>query len=192
MVGVLVEQNEMSELVRLCAVDFLTGEVLVDTYVEPKGRVVSWRTKFSGVTRSLMDEMKRQGQTVDGWQTARELLWQHIDEDTILTGHSLNNDLNVLGMIHTRVVDSVVVTRDVVGEDCNRSWALKVLCHQFLGEEIQAEAAGHDCLEDTFAAREILLWCLQHPHRLRDWAESERDLIEKKKAEKLAAKNGES
>lgn len=186
----MVEQNEMSELVRLCALDFLTGEILVDTYVDPEQRVVAWRSKFSGVTKALLKEMKLQGRTVDGWQSARELLWQHIDEDTILIGHSLNYDLRVLGMIHTQVVDSAIVTKGAVGEDCNRSWALKTLCQQLLGREIQAKTTGHDCLEDTFAAREILLWCLQHPKRLSYWADSERNLITKKKAEKFSAKRG--
>jgi DNA polymerase III epsilon subunit-like protein len=176
----------VSELVRLCAVDFLTREILVDTYVNPKHRVVAWRSKFSGVTKGLLTDMIQQGRTVDGWQAARALLWQHIDEDTILIGHSLNNDLNVLGMIHTRVVDSAILTKDTVEPDCNRCWALKTLCQRFLDWEIQAGAAGHDCIEDTFAAREILLWCLQHPDQLRNWAAIERDLLAKKKAEKAA------
>jgi hypothetical protein len=188
MVGIRVEQNEISELVRICAVDFLAGEILVDTYVIPEQQVVAWRSKFSGVTKALLEEMKRQGQTVDGWQAARELLWQHIDEDTILIGHSLHHDLKALGMIHVRVVDSAIVTREAVEENCSRSRALKTLCQQFLGREIQAGAAGHDCLEDPFAAREILLWCFNHPDRLSLWDDFERGLIATKKVEKLAAK----
>jgi hypothetical protein len=188
MVGIRVGRSEISELVRLCAVDFLSGEILVDIYVVPEQEVVAWRTKFSGVTKALLQEMKRQGRTVDGWQAARKLLWQHVDEDTILIGHSLYHDLKVLGMIHTRVVDSEIVTREAAGESCNRSWSLKSLCQQFLGTEIQTGATGHDCLEDTFAAREILLWCFNHPDRLITWAEVERGLIATKKAEKLEAK----
>ena len=188
MVGIRVGQSEIGELVRLCAVDFLAGEILVDIYVIPEQPVVAWRTKFSGVTKALLEEMERQGRTVNGWQAARELLWQHIDEDTILIGHSLHHDLKVLGMIHVRVVDSAIVTKEAVEENYNRSWALKTLCQQFLGREIQAGAAGHDCLEDTFAAREILLWSFNHPDRLIIWADLERGLIANKKAEKLAAK----
>jgi hypothetical protein len=190
MVGIRVGQSEIGELVRLCAIDFLSGEILVDIYVVPEQEVVAWRTKFSGVTKALLEEMKRQGRTVDGWQAAREFLWQYVDEDTILTGHSLYHDLKVLGMIHTRVVDSEIVTREAVGESCNRSWGLKTLCQQFLGTKIQTGATGHDCLEDTFAAREILLWCFNHPDRLITWAEVERGLIATKKAEKLEAKKG--
>jgi hypothetical protein len=188
MVGIRVGQHEIGELVRLCAVDFLAGEIVVDIYVIPEQPVVAWRTIYSGVTKTLLEEMKRQGRTVDGWQAARKLLWQHIDEDTILIGHSLHHDLKALGMIHARVIDSAIVTKEAVEENYNRSWALKTLCQQFLGREIQAGAAGHDCLEDTFAAREILLWSFNHPDRLIIWADVERGLIATKKAEKLAAK----
>jgi hypothetical protein len=181
MVEVTGGQNEV---VRLCAVDFLTGQVLVDIYVVPRQRVFAWRTRVSGVTEVLLMEMKRQGRTVDGWQQARALLWEHIDENTILIGHALNNDLNVLGMIHTRIVDSGILARAAVGPNCDYSPGLKKLCQEFLGKDIQTGAAGHSCVEDTFATREVLLWCLRYPDRLGEWAISERALMEKRRAER--------
>ncbi|KAL3457970.1 ribonuclease H-like domain-containing protein [Aspergillus heterothallicus] len=190
MVGVLGANNrETSEIVRLCAVDFLTGEVLIDTYVDPMGRVISWRSKFSGVTAAVMREKTRQGQVIHGWKAARKLLWRFIDGQTVLIGHGLNNDLGVLGVVHTRVVDSAILTRLAVGGDCNRHWALKVLMKQFLGLEIQTGKDGHDCLEDTFAAREVVLWCLRNPAQLEAWAAGEREIMEEKKRKAEEKKN---
>ncbi|KAJ0422233.1 hypothetical protein BJY00DRAFT_280453 [Aspergillus carlsbadensis] len=188
MIGVLGANNrESSEVVRVSAVDFVTGEVLVDTYVSPQGHVISWRTKFSGVNAAILREKEREGKVITGWRAARDLLWQFVDARTVLIGHSLNNDLAVLGMVHTRVVDSAIMTRLAVGEDCQRHWALKVLVQQFLGLEIQTGNDGHDCLEDTYATREAVLWCLRNPSKLQDWAADERELIAQKKKAKEAA-----
>ncbi|KAL3454590.1 hypothetical protein BJX65DRAFT_301226 [Aspergillus insuetus] len=188
MVGVLgANHRETSEVVRLSAVDFLSGEVVMDTYVSPQGHVLSWRTKFSGVNAAILREKKREGRVITGWRAARDLLWQFIDARTILIGHSLNNDLAVLGMVHTRVVDSAIMTRLAVGEECQRHWALKILVKQFLDRDIQTGNGGHDCLEDTYAAREVVLWCLRNPSKLQAWAADERELIAEKKRVKEGA-----
>ncbi|KAL4813095.1 ribonuclease H-like domain-containing protein [Aspergillus spinulosporus] len=190
MVGVAGPNNsEVNEVVRFAAVDFLSGEVLVNIFVEPaaKQRVISWRTRVSGVSKSLLSEMKERGQTVKGWKAARNLLWMFIDKQTILIGHSLHNDLAVLGMVHQRIVDSAILTRDAVDgakKDCARSWALKKLARAFFGLDIQTGKNGHDCLEDTFAAREVVLWCLGNPEKLQEWAAGERKAMALKKGRK--------
>src|SRR5699024_7745861 len=113
-----------------------------------------------------------------------DLLWKFIDAQTVLVGHSLNNDLAVLGMVHTRVVDSAIITRLAVGEDCKRHWALKTLVRQFLDRDIQAGNDGHDGVEDTYAAREVTLWCLRKASKLQAWAAGERRIIAKKHIKK--------
>ncbi|KAL4789066.1 hypothetical protein BDV19DRAFT_397534 [Aspergillus venezuelensis] len=202
MVGVLETtpgsySREQSEVIRVVAVDFLTGEVLLDTYVSPLGRVISWRTKYSGVNASILAQKKREGRVLSGgWTAAREALYRFIDADTVLIGHGLNNDLAVLGMVHTRVVDSAILTRVAVGEDCQRHWKLRTLVKEFLGLSIQAGDGkdGHDCVEDTFAAREVLLWCLLNEDRLQEWAAGERAIIEGKQtkpSKKASVADGE-
>lgn len=189
MVGVLgAGSRECSEVVRVSAVDFLSRDVIIDTYVSPQGHVVSWRTKFSGVNPSVLAEKKRAGKLIKGWRAARDLLWQFIDAQTVLIGHSLYNDLAALGMVHIRVVDSAIITRVAVGEDCQRHWALKTLCQQFLDRDIQARNDGHDCVEDTYAAREVILWCLRNASKLQAWAADERRIIaEKYKKEEVSS-----
>ncbi|MCJ1389863.1 hypothetical protein MMC18_002720 [Xylographa bjoerkii] len=160
-----------SELILLCAVDYLTGETLINTHVSPESHVIDWCTKYSGVTAHTMAEAEAQGKALKGWQEARFELWKYIDADTILVGQSLQNDLHVLRMIHTMVVDSAILTNLAVGFECTREWSLKVLCDELLGMKIQTQGKkGHVCVEDAFATREVVLLCCQYPERLETWA----------------------
>lgn len=114
-------------------------------------------------------------ETLSGWRGARAEVWRHIDADTILVGHSLQNDLDALRMIHTRVADSAILAGNAVGPGSTRRWGLKGLCHEFLGILVQTGKAGHDCLEDALAAREVVLWCAQNTVKLADWGRIEAD-----------------
>jgi DNA polymerase III epsilon subunit-like protein len=163
-------QGGSSELILVCMVDFFSGESLVNTLVQPTVRVVNWRTRYSGVTRKQMDAAAAQGNTLNGWRAARAALWEHIDADTILVGQSLQHDLDVLRMIHSRVVDAGILARNAVGPISTRQWGLKTLCQEFLDIEIQNSKKGHDCMEDTLAAREVVLWCIERPQELAAWA----------------------
>ena len=161
-------QEGGNEIVLLCAVDYLTGETLVDHLVQPTSRVIDWQTRWSGVTASMMADARSKGTTLNGWRGARDALWQHIDAETVLVGHALQHDLSVLRMIHTRVVDSAILTRNAAGPECARTWALKTLCKDFLGIDIQNRGRkGHDCLEDALATRQLVLWCMQNPKEFR-------------------------
>ncbi|KAI5849906.1 ribonuclease H-like domain-containing protein [Tricharina praecox] len=171
-----------AEVILLCAADYMTGETLVNSLVRPTSRVVDWRSRFSGVTAEAMATATEQGDTLDGWRGARAELWKHVDADTILVGHSLQHDLDVLRMIHTRVVDSAILARNAVGSA--RQWGLKALCGEFLGIDIQnGGLRGHDCMEDALAAREVVLWCLQNPSLLAGWGEMVNEQEERKRQE---------
>ncbi|KAJ5441696.1 Exonuclease RNase T/DNA polymerase III [Penicillium cf. griseofulvum] len=152
------------ELAFLCAIDFLTGEVLIDNYVQPKTKVVNWDSRFSGVTPGAMNKAVKKG-------TA----------ETVLVGHSLNNDLDVLGIIHWNIVDSSIITGEAVfytvhaGEPLNRTWSLKTLTNELVNYDIQVGKQGHSALEDAHATRDIVIWCLRYPEHLKVWADNARD-----------------
>ena len=173
------------EVVRICAVDYLTSEVLIDTLVNPIERIVQWRTKYSGVSRSMLAHAKARGRTLNGWKEARAELWKYMDANTILIGQSLNNDLDPLRMVHANVVDSAILTKNVVDPNCYRTWGLKTLCSALLDLDIQKNGKlGHDCMEDTLATREIVLQCTRDPRRLNKWADDERELMRKLEEER--------
>jgi hypothetical protein len=169
------------ELAFLCAIDFLTGEVLIDNYVQPKTRVVNWDSRFSGVTPGAMNKAVKKGTALNGWEGARSKLWEFMDSETVLVGHSLNNDLDVLGIIHWNIVDSSIITSEAVfytvhaGEPLNRTWSLKTLTNELVNYDIQVGKQGHSALEDAHATRDIVIWCLRYPEHLKVWADNARD-----------------
>ncbi|EAW11030.1 putative RNA exonuclease [Aspergillus clavatus NRRL 1] len=163
-----------AEVAQLCAVDILTGEVIVEIYVLPTKPVTDWRTPWSGLSPRLMETMREAGKTVNGWESARDELWQQIDADTILVGHSLQHDLDIMRMVHLNVIDTAVFSKEAVAADCKQTWGLKRLCKQMFDRDIQQSRSGHDCVEDVIATREVLLWCVWHPDQFQDWAESQR------------------
>lgn len=109
-------RNGDSELIRLSAVDYLTGEVLINNLVKPDQPMLHLNTKWSGVTFDQLNEAVRKRTTLKGKAGARKQLWKFVGPDTFLVGHSVHNDLKALKWIHTRVVDSYVVENKVIQE----------------------------------------------------------------------------
>ena len=177
-------------LARLSAVDFLTGEVLVDQLVAPTERVADWRTRWSGVTKAGMEAARQAGLALEGgWAAARAALSALADADTVLVGHSLNHDLRALRIAHARVVDSSVLYAEAVfgggqrkGQRPQRMYGLKQLCAEVLGVDVQAAGrAGHDGLEDALATRELVIRFLARPADVRAWAGDARAVFEEQK-----------
>jgi hypothetical protein len=164
-----------AEVAQICAADILTGEAIVDIYVVPSKTVTDWRTPWSGMSQKLLEEMKEAGKTVNGWAEARKALWAHINLDTVLVGHSLQHDLDIMRMVHLNIVDTAILSREAVAKDCKQNWGLKRLCKQMLDRDIQQSRRGHNCLEDTMATREVVLWCVRHPGKFQEWAVSQRE-----------------
>lgn len=52
---------ETSEIAYICAVDFLTGEILINQFVQPRGKIINWRTKHSGITSRALWEASLAG-----------------------------------------------------------------------------------------------------------------------------------
>ena len=165
----------------LCAIDFFTGEILINDLVKPTEKVHNWRSKISGVSAASMDHACAKGEALLGWRAARQRLWGFIDEGTVLIGHSLHHDLKVLGLIHTNIVDSAILTSEAVFPHIDRTqrlkriWGLKILAKELLGRNIQGETSGHSALEDTYATRDIVFWCMCNTHLFQAWAEKTRD-----------------
>lgn len=180
MVGV---NNGESEVARISAVDYLSGNVLIDTMILPTQAVVDWRTKFSGITKQALTSAVAEGRALKGWPAARNELWKHIDDRTILVGHALHHDLQALRMQHWQIVDSAILAQDAVG--VKPQWGLKTLCSQLLQIDVQNNGNnGHDSVEDALAAREVVLWCIAHPEELRVWGKERKSEYQKKEQDR--------
>jgi DNA polymerase III epsilon subunit-like protein len=154
--------------------------MLISRYVVPSEEVFDWRSKFSGITKDIMSSAICSGATFSGWREARDKLWEFMDGSTILVGQSLNYDLEVLGICHAKIVDTAILTAETVfpsiisTKPLPRMWSLKSLAKDLLNLEIQNGNRGHSALEDAYAAREIAIWCIRNPEKLKMWAENTR------------------
>lgn len=163
-----------SEVIWLCATDFVTGAVLVNRLVCPRERITEMRSDIHGITESTLGEATFQGQALAGWAEARSELWKYIDDNTILVGHALQHDLRALRMIHPRVVDSGILSANAVRYR-GTQFGLKTLCSELLSVEIRTGMGGiHDSLEDVLAARQVVLFCTHARNKkaFQDWAEA--------------------
>ncbi|CAG8961715.1 hypothetical protein HYFRA_00006255 [Hymenoscyphus fraxineus] len=170
------------EAILLCAADYLTGTVLINKYISPPEKITTMRTSIHGISRTTLNTAIQRGTALAGWPAARAELWKFIDEKTILIGHALEHDLNSLRLIHPRIVDSGVLVRNIVG--C--TVGLKVLCGELVGIGIRRNKGGvHDCLEDVWATREVVLFCTRERRVFRVWGEGRREVEEGKRVERV-------
>lgn len=137
------------EVIRVTIMDFFTSFVLLDEIVKPSGKVLDLNTKWSGVS-----EIPDLAMTLDN--VFEVISGTIIDENTIIIGHGLENDLNVLRLIHHNVVDTAIL----FPKSLTRKYSLKDLAFQFLDRHIQG--GEHSSEEDSLAAMDIVKY---HIHK---------------------------
>jgi DNA polymerase III epsilon subunit-like protein len=154
------------ELIRLTAISWPSHEPVLDILVRPLGHILDLNTRFSGVTAEKFLEAKEYDPSdptidpndlriVDSPYKARDLLLDRISPTTPLIGHALDNDLNVIRLIHPTVVDTVHLFPHHGGLPYRNS--LRYLARQFVQMNIQqGGAAGHDSYEDAKATGELV------------------------------------
>jgi DNA polymerase III epsilon subunit-like protein len=161
------------ELVRLTAVTWPEGKELLDILVRPFGEILDLNSRFSGIfpehyvsaipygseapdTASSAPEMETAPmQVVDSPAAARELLFQHLQPDTPLIGHAIDNDLNACRIIHPTVIDTVLLYPHQAGLPIRTS--LKMLARRHLDRDIQTGGnRGHDSKEDSVATGDLV------------------------------------
>ncbi|CAO4365842.1 unnamed protein product [Caenorhabditis nigoni] len=134
------------EAARATVVD-VHGSLVANFFIKPTGRILDLNTRYSGVTEGFLD-------IAVSLEEAHRILFHHINENTILVGHHLSNDLKVLKLIHTNVVDTAVLF-----ESRGRYQSLKVLAKRHLHKKIHNEVGGHDSTEDASTCIELVIKC---------------------------------
>uniref|UniRef100_A0A8C0H537 Exonuclease domain-containing protein n=1 Tax=Chelonoidis abingdonii TaxID=106734 RepID=A0A8C0H537_CHEAB len=148
------------ELTRVTVVDS-SLQVAYETLVKPDNEIIDYNTRFSGVTE---EDLKNTSSSI---RDVQAILLNLFSADTILIGHSLENDLFALKLIHNTVVDTAVVFPHRLGLPHKR--ALRNLMADYLRRIIQDDVGGHDSSEDAAACMELMLWKVKEDTKGRKW-----------------------
>uniref|UniRef100_A0A0G4HIT7 Exonuclease domain-containing protein n=1 Tax=Chromera velia CCMP2878 TaxID=1169474 RepID=A0A0G4HIT7_9ALVE len=96
-------EEEISEVARVSLVSGVAPhECLLDVLIQPKGRVTDYLTKFSGIDEHMLKGVTT---TLDEVLTRMESEGL-VGERTVLVGHSLENDLMCMRLVHSRILDT--------------------------------------------------------------------------------------
>lgn len=98
----MVTTKKGSELARISCVNE-KGETILNELFKPSDSVVDYRTKFSGITEDILN------QATSTFEDLKTILSKVADKHTIIVGHSLENDLRAMKLIHDRVVDTALI-----------------------------------------------------------------------------------
>ncbi|XP_032384467.1 LOW QUALITY PROTEIN: RNA exonuclease 5 [Etheostoma spectabile] len=141
----MVQTEKGYELARVSLVDS-DGNCVLDDLVKPLNRIFNYLTRFSGITAKMLQPITTTLRDVQ--VKLRKLL----PSDAVLVGHSINNDLAALKLIHQHVIDTALLYRKEFGQ----KFKLKVLAETVLKRQIQIEEKkGHNPTEDALAALEL-------------------------------------
>ncbi|XP_040214545.1 RNA exonuclease 1 homolog isoform X2 [Rana temporaria] len=116
------------ELTRVTVVSH-SLQVVYDTFVKPDNDIIDYNTRFSGITEDSLTNITTSIRDVQA------IMLNLFSADTILIGHSLENDLIALKLFHDMVVDTSIVFPHRLGLPHKR--ALRYLIADYLRRIIQ-------------------------------------------------------
>lgn len=159
------------ELIRLTAITWPERKKVVDVLVRPMGEILDLNTRYSGVRPEHFanavpydSDWARAGSPPDGSvlpivespAAARVLLFEHLQPETPVIGHAIDNDLIACRIIHPTIVDTVFLYPHPAGLPYR--FGLRALTKKYLDRHIQTGggAHGHDSMEDARATGDLV------------------------------------
>lgn len=144
----MVGTQSGSELARISIVDE-NLECIYDTYVKPDCPILDYRTKYSGITESTLEEVTTTLKDVQG------KLVDILPSNSILVGHSLENDFHAMKFRHPFVIDTSCLFTPFATPTCKPG--LRKLSKELLLTDIQNSDKGHDSIEDAGTCMKLLM-----------------------------------
>nr|XP_021154577.1 RNA exonuclease 1 homolog isoform X2 [Columba livia] len=146
------------ELTRVTVVDAKL-QVVYDTFVKPDGKIIDYDIRLSG---AMEDDLKN---TTTSLRDVQAILLNLFSAETILIGHSLENNLYALKLIHGTVVDTSIVFPHRLGLPHKR--ALGSLMADYLRRIHQDDVGGHNSRNNAVACMELILWKVKEDKKRR-------------------------
>ncbi|KAM4057958.1 RNA exonuclease [Hirsutella rhossiliensis] len=100
-----------SELIRVSVIDYFSRRVLFDSLVLPQVKMAHYNTRYSGISRQMMEDAHRRRKCLVGRDQARSAVWRLVGPDTIVIGHAGQQDLTSLRWIHPLIVDTLMIEK---------------------------------------------------------------------------------
>jgi DNA polymerase III epsilon subunit-like protein len=143
----MVETVNGKELARVSLVDHL-GRVLYDSVVQPDSEITDYLTQYSGITSKLIRA------STTSFREAQKRVLSYLNQDSILVGHAIDNDLKCLRLIHDRIIDTSDIFPHPNGFPSKHS--LVFLLQRVLRETLDRDG-GHDSIDDARATLRIAM-----------------------------------
>lgn len=134
-------------LTRICLIKE-DGSVILDQLVKPSEEITDYKTKYSGITSEMLENVTTTLAEIQA------ILLDTISSLDILVGHSLDNDLRVLKISHSRIIDTAILYEHAQGPP--RRPLLQWLVQKYLNREIQNGSGGHLPEEDAKATLDLM------------------------------------
>ncbi|KAI9217599.1 hypothetical protein BC828DRAFT_390749 [Blastocladiella britannica] len=141
------------------------GKTVLDTLVKPNKPILDYKTQYSGITAKLME-----GVTTTLADVQAKVL-EIVTSQTILIGHSLENDFRAMQMAHPFVIDTAISYGPASGgrSTVMHKPSLKQLARIHLSRDIQMRESvaaveaqggdaslGHCSIEDALACMDLV------------------------------------
>jgi len=123
--------------------------VVYDKIVQPTKKVTDYRTKYSGITKELL-----QGKTVSFEKCqseVNEIFASYEGKQCVVVGHALRNDFDVLKIRYPSYLVRDTATYPRFMRTGRRPQKLRHLVYEHLGQRIQGSSDGHSSVEDAAA-----------------------------------------
>jgi RNA exonuclease 4 len=161
MVGGGAVGSEYSMLARCTLVNH-HGNVVYDKYVKPLDHVINYRTQYSGICPSHLENAE------DFTVVQKEVA--NIISDKTLVGHGLHNDLKVLFLSHPKKnIRDTANYKPFKKLSKGKSPSLQKIAKEVLGLDIHN--GEHDPIEDARIAMRL------YQMNKRDWEKGEKDIV---------------
>ncbi|KAL0584230.1 hypothetical protein ABG067_005888 [Albugo candida] len=143
----MCQTTKGTELCRLTLIDSFET-ILLDEFVCPENPIVDYCTQYSGITPELMHNCSTRLKDI------QDRFLDIVPAEAILIGHSIENDLCALRIIHRRIIDTVLLFPHPKGPPFRS--ALRFLAAKFLQRVIQNDDQGHCSIEDAVATLQLV------------------------------------